>query len=525
MTKPSMQALQHAVASEMERREWAQAALTAAICRTQYPDDASGWLLGSFVALLADDKQAALTLVEERLSVEPGHLPCLLQRAECLLALGRRTDALAAADAACARAEGDASALTAIAAFLVHAREHARAVSVYDRAITAAPDDAALKSRRADVQCFLGAFDLAALDYDSVLAVDGANAEALKALSELERQTADHNSIARLEAALARNPDDRAQSIPLHFALARAYESVRDHSASWRHVSTGNALERAQMRYQPSQDRAVIDRLICAFPDLEPTAPDTTGERPIFIVGLPRTGTTLLERIVGSHSQVHPAGELSAFSEAVSAILDRERPVEQLDWVEFAALLGGVDAASLAAEYRARSQVWRGDKARFTDKQPTNFYYCPLILRAFPRACILHVTRHPLAASYAIYKTRFRGTYPFAYELGELADFYIAYRRMMSHWHRILPGRILDVAYEDIVSAQKSTTRMVLDFCGLDFEEACLDFHRNPATVTTSSVVQVRQPLYDSSLEQWRHYERELAPVRERLQAAGIAVN
>jgi hypothetical protein len=232
-----------------------------------------------------------------------------------------------------------------------------------------------------------------------------------------------------------------------------------------------------------------------------------------------------VERIIGSHSAVHAAGELPALSEAVGCVVDMGSPTPARTWLEYAAALGRLDGAAIASEYLQRARARRGERARFSDKQPTNFYYCALILRAFPNAAIVHLTRHPLAACHAIYKTRFGGTYPFAYELGELGEFYLGYRRLMAHWQRILPGRILDVAYEDIISHQEATTRRMLEYCGLAFETACLNFHLNAAPSATASSVQVRQPLYDSSVHLWRHYATQLAPLRARLEAAGIAVD
>jgi hypothetical protein len=233
----------------------------------------------------------------------------------------------------------------------------------------------------------------------------------------------------------------------------------------------------------------------------------------------------MVERILGSHSQVHPAGELPALSEAISAVLSRSADVAALDWAEYASRLSGVRGDALAGEYLARAASRRGARPRFCDKQTSNFYYCPLILRAFPNATIVHVTRHPLAACFAIYRTRFNGTFPFSYDLDELAAYYAGYRRLMAHWHAVLPGRIVDVAYEDVVGDQEATTRRLLDAAGLPFEPACLEFHRNAAAVTTASAVQVRRPLYDSSLAHWRHYARGLAPLAEKLAAAGIAVD
>ena len=525
MSTPSVADYRRTIAAHMEARDWARAAEAAAACRNQWPAEPTGWLLGSFVALLSDRPQDALALADGGIAVQPRDLACLIQRAECLLVLGRRAEAMAAADEAAEVAGNEPAALEAVNGFLVHANEHERAIRLCDRAIAAAPHDTSMLLRRATLHRYVGAFDRAAADYDAVIARDPGNAEAFKARGELRRRDAEHNSIASLEAALARNPTDPEHAVPLHFALAKAYEDVADYAASWRHVRAANGLERTRIRYDAALDRAMIEGMIAAFPDVEPVAPDTTGESPIFIVGLPRTGTTLVDQILGSHSQVHSAGELAVFYEAIGGAIGRTRPPVDLDIREYATLIAGLDGSTLAAEYLTRVKPWRGSRPRFSDKNVTNFFYIAAILRAFPRARIVHLTRHPMAACYANFKNWFRRGFPYSFDLSELADFYVGYRRLMAHWHRILPGRILDLAYEDIVTSQEATTRMLLDYCGLPFEPACLEFHTNPAAITTASSVQVRQPLYDSSLEQWRHYADGLAPLRKRLAAAGIAVD
>jgi tetratricopeptide (TPR) repeat protein len=523
MTNPSLADFQRDIASGMGRRDWPAAAAAAAACRQAWPAERVGWLAGSFVALLADQKEVALQLVEERLQAEPSDFQCLLQKAECLLALGRRSDALAVAEAAVAVAAIPA-ALDAIGEFLASAREHRRAVEIYDHAIAAAPDNLSLLTKRAMLHRFLGAFDLAARDYDKVLEVSPAHADALQGRTALNRRSTDRNTITAMEAALAAGLPNRKDAVKLHFALARSYEDLGDHAASWRHLVAGNGLERTGIQYDAQLDQTVTERIIEAFPAIEDRSPDSTGECPIFIVGLPRTGTTLVDRILGSHSQVHSAGELGALAEAIGTTVGRKIPLNTLDWVGFASAFGGLDGKSIAREYLARSRAQRGERPRFTDKNTINFYHCALIFRAFPGAHIVHVTRHPVAACHAIYKTGFAGSFPFAYHLTELADFYVGYRRLMAHWHRILPGRIFDVAYEDMVTEQETTTRRLLDYVGLPFESECLEFHRNPSAVMTNSL-QVRQPLYDTSLDQWRNYAEQLAPLRERLEAAGIPVD
>ena len=524
MTSPSLADFQRNISERMAQGDWLAAAASASACRKAWPTDRAGWLAGSFVELLADHKEAALQLVEERLATDPGDLECLVQKAECLFALGRRADALAAAEVVAACAGTMLPPLEAIAEFFGSAGEHRRAIEIYDRAVAAAPDNLSLLTKRAMLHRFLGQFELAARDYHQVLAISPAHTDALQGRTALRRQSADGSTVTAMEAALAAGPADPKDAAKLHFALAKSYEDLGDHAANWRHLSAGNGLERARMQYDARLDQTVIERIIGAFPAVECPLPDTAGESPIFIVGLPRTGTTLVDRILGSHSQVYSAGELGALSEAIGTTVGRKIPLDTLDWVGFASAFGDLDGESIAREYLARTRARRGERPRFSDKNTMNFFHCALIFRAFPNARIVHLTRHPVAACYAIYKTRFAGGFPFAYQLAELADFYVGYRLLMAHWHRILPGRILDVAYEEVVTAQEATTRRLLDYVGLPFEAECLDFHRNPAAVMTNSL-QVRQPLYDSSLNQWRNYAAQLAPLCERLKTAGIPVD
>lgn len=525
MSSPSPAAFESEIGARLCAGDLSAAAAAAAACRRAWPDVPAGWLLGSIAALMGGQRESALALAEEWLRNRPTDSQCLLQKAECLLALGQREQALEAAEAA-ARVTGEVpAALDAIGMFLVQAAEYSAALAVYDRAIAAAPADASLRDKRAVIYRYLGHFDLAAADFQAALAVSPADPEALKGLAELRRQTSACNHIAAMEAALSAAPPQSQQATTLHFALAKSYEDLAEYSASWRHLSEGNRLERARFHYDPALDRTIIERIVAGFPQVEPPAIDITGESPIFIVGLPRSGTTLAERIIGRHSQVHAAGELPALSEAVFAAAQQGASSGPGSWLELASALPRLDGEIIAREYLARARTRRGDRPRFIDKQLPNFFYCPLILRAFPRARIVHLTRHPLATCYAIYKARFQGTFPFAYDLEELGEFYLGYRRLMAHWHQVLPGRILDVAYEDIVSALEPTTRRLLEYLGLPFEAPCLEFHRNPAPSTTASAVQVRQALYDSSLDQWRHYAEQLGPLAARLASGGVPVD
>ena len=156
------------------------------------------------------------------------------------------------------------------------------------------------------------------------------------------------------------------------------------------------------------------------------------------------------------------------------------------------------------------------------DKLPFNFLYCGLIHRALPNAKIIHMTRDPMDTCYAVYKTLFGQAYPFSYDLDELAAYFLAYRRLMDHWHEVMPGQILNVAYEDVVADTESAARRLTEYCGLQWERECLEFHTSRAATTTASAAQVRQPVYSSSVQKWRHYEQQLAPLQARLLDAGL---
>ncbi len=498
----------------------AGAAAIAADCRAARPEARAGWHFGSVAALLAGQHDRALAFADEWLRTHPADAAGLLQRSKCYFARGDRASANAAASAAI-DASADPALLDAIGEYLFHVSEYPLALAAYDRALGLRPGDAHLCAKRAVMHWTLGRFDRAAADYQAVLARVPGDPGALKALVELEPQRPDHNHIAAIEAALRSVQPGSKAAATLHLALAKSYEDMGDPGASWRHLAAGNRIERALFQYEVAADQAMVERLIESFPNLETAGPDATGESPIFIVGLPRTGTTLLERIIGRHSQVHAAGELSALAEALGFALQRMSPEAANDWPHFAAR---ADAGCIAREYMARVGARRGDRPHFTDKLPTNFLYCPLILRAFPRARIVHLTRHPLAACYAIFKARFAGAYPFAYDLTELGAFYLAYRRLMAHWHGILPGRIIDVAYEDLVTGLEPTVRGLCRFLDLPYEAQCLDFHLNPAPTSTASAVQVRRKLYGTSLEQWRNYRKELNALERQLTAGGIAL-
>jgi tetratricopeptide (TPR) repeat protein len=483
----------------------------------------------------------ALGRIERALAIEPDNARLMIQRGQCLLALARLPQACEAAAAAQRSASGDAVLLDAIGSLYSRANDQHRALAAYDQAVALAPGNPLFVFNRATVRRFLGQLAEAEADYDRVIALNPSDYEAYRNRSNLRPQTAHMNHIAELEALAARSKPDWRGEVQLHYALAKEYEDLADYQKSFQHLQHGARVRRQHLRYDVANDLATVDWIIEAFPgapDASLAAASSTDARstgacsdaPIFIVGLPRSGSTLVDRILGCHSQLHCAGELKHFALAIVDAVRAQSGNAQLSRRELVAGSANLDFAALGRDYLARARAAGAAGAdgapggRFTDKMPLNYLYCGLIARALPNARIVHVSRSPMAACYAIHKTLFEDGYPFSYELAELGQYYLGYRRLMAHWHATLPQAILALRYEDLVADQLGQTRRLLAFCGLEWQQACVQFHDNPAPTTTASAAQVRRPLYDSSVAQWRHYEQQLAPLSSQLSAAGIRI-
>jgi hypothetical protein len=241
---------------------------------------------------------------------------------------------------------------------------------------------------------------------------------------------------------------------------------------------------------------------------------------PIFVVGQPRTGTTLVERIITSHSQVHSAGELKQFGQCVRRLTEYREPTRYS--AKLATLAADVDCTRLGKAYMATTAKMRGDLPRFVDKLPPNYLYIPLILKALPNAKIVHLTRNPMDACFASFKQLFADAYPHSYDQQEMARHHARYYRLMAVWRERFAGRFFDISYEETAGNLEPNARALIEFLELPWEDACLNFHQQKAAVTTASAVQVRQPVHTRSIGRWRRYERQLEPMRRELEKEGV---
>jgi tetratricopeptide (TPR) repeat protein len=452
-----------------------------------------------------------------------------LRGAQRLAAGGRLREAAAACGEAARGAPRNALFWDALGTTLSRAGEQRRALEAYRQALELSPDDPRILFNRAAVCRFLGELAQAEEDYDRVIRLDPEDWEAYKNRSDLRVQTAQRNHIAELESVLARRHPPWGGEVALRYALAKECEDLRLHARAFEHLARGAGLRREHLRYDVATDEQTAGWIIEAFGALPAIPPPAAGhspvppaEAPIFIVGLPRSGSTVVDRVLDCHPDVSSAGELPCFTQALVDAVPRASDGGPPSRRQLIARAAELDFAALGRDYLRRARAAGAATGRFTDKMPLNYLYCGLIRRALPHARIVHVTRSPMAACYAMYKTLFNEGYPFSYDQAELGRYYAAYRRLMTFWHSRLPGAILEVRYEALVSDQEGETRRLLQFCGLSWHEACLDFHANPAPVTTASAAQVRRPLYDSAIVQWRHYGAQLAPLAQALAAAGL---
>jgi hypothetical protein len=488
----------------------------------EYPQFLPGWHSASVIALASGRNDDALTAIQRALEGGVPEARFHLQYARCLAAVGRLVEARDSGATALKAAGNDAPLLDAIGSLFSSIGDQKPALAAYSKAIALDPRQATYWYNRAAVERFVGELDKAEADYDQAIRLKPDDCEAHLNRSGLRTQTQARNHIGDLESLLSSRLPWRGE-VQIRYALAKEHEDLGRYGEAWRQLESGARLRRTHLSYRVDTDVDTVRWIIDAFPSVQAHPLDLTlRPRPIFIVGLPRSGTTLVERILGSHSDVFAAGELNHFAEALTTAARAQsggRPLARQQFIEISRQL---DFSKLGEDYINRVLRLPFRQGHFTDKMPLNYLYCGLIRRALPQARIIHVTRHPIASCYAMFKTFFKDGYPFSYDLGDLAQYYVGYRRLMRHWHATMPDFIFDISYENLVLEQEDETRRLLLACNLEWQDACLHFHANPAATTTASAAQVRQPLYDTSLAQWRHYEQQLDGLRSQLLAAGI---
>jgi tetratricopeptide (TPR) repeat protein len=468
-----------------------------------------------------DDAELLLEAVLERV---PDYLAARYDYVSVLLGRHKHQQALAELDKLLAIDPANRQYRTLYATATVGLGDHARAIALYEDLLRGAPPGtpsaAELHVSIAHSLKTLGRQPDAIDEYRAAARERSDFGDAYWSLANLKTYRftdAELESMRIAEAGPATGLVDRYH---LCFALGKAYEDRGEYPESWCCYERGNALKRAESRYRPEviERNTANQRMVCTRDFFEQrTGYGVASTAPIFVVGLPRSGSTLIDQILASHSEVEGTQELADVPRLVLALQGRESDFESPRYPAVLAQLPVAESVRFAEEYLSGTRVYRTGKPRFIDKMPNNFRHIGFIRLMFPNAKIIDARREPMACCFGNLKQLFARGQEFTYSIEDIARYYRTYLELMEHWDAALPGRVLRVHHEDVVDDLEGSVQRILDFCELPFEPACVEFHRTERSIRTASSEQVRQPIFREGLDQWRHYEAWLGPLRETL--------
>jgi tetratricopeptide (TPR) repeat protein len=400
--------------------------------------------------------------------------------------------------------------------------DYPQALTLYEALLAETPHDPELRVSVAYAMKTLGRTAEAIDSYRAAAAAEAHFGEAYWGLANLKTYRFTEAEITRMRTAQAAARIQSVDRYHLCFALGKALEDGGRYAESFAYYERGNALKKAEGRYRPEplERNARLQASVCTrefFAAREGVG--CADGSPIFIVGLPRSGSTLIEQILASHSSVEGTMELAEIPRLVQNLQGREPAHPTPRYPAMLAGLAAEDFVRLGENYLADTRAYRTGKPYFVDKMPNNFRDLGLIHLILPNAKIIDARRDPLACCFGNYKQLFASGQQFTYGVEDIARYYRMYEQLMAHWDEVLPGRILRVQHEDLVNDLETNVRRLLQFCGLEFEPGCLEFHKTARSVHSASSEQVRRPLYREGLDQWRRYEPWLGPMKEALAA------
>jgi tetratricopeptide (TPR) repeat protein len=462
---------------------------------------------------------AALAAYRRALGLRAGYVEAQMGVARALQGLDKLADAEREARNAIVLAPEKAEAHALLGGILFESGDAERSAAAYDAALRLDPDLMRAHLGRGSVLVEWGRFDEAEAEFLRALELEPDNVAARVSLVQVKKVAKDDANFGALAAEavnVATMP--RQKAIALHFALGKCYDDSGDYDRAFEHFEAGCKLKRSTIHYDADAVDRLIDRVIEFFDVDTLRRLGTDGDPsdvPVFVLGMARSGTTLTEQIIASHPRVHGAGELPDLLDLAN------RPNDVDDGRGFPDDMIGLSAADfgrLGRRYVDGLRQRSPDAARITDKMPANFLCIGLIRLMLPNAKIVHVKRNPVDTCLSGYSRLFNRGQLQSYDLTELGRYYRAYARLMDHWYSVLPsGAMLNVQYEDLVADNEAQARRLIAYCGLEWDDACLEFFANERSIRTASVVQVRQPIYKTSLDRWKRYERHLAPLLEVL--------
>lgn len=487
----------------------------------RHPNDVAALCLLADVVERHDRMAEAETLLKRCLELAPGFARARHNYAVVLLRQNKAAAALEETGRLLSHAPGDPELRKLRSAILVRLREYDDAISICEELLEEDPQQPAVWTSLGHMLKSVGRRDDSIEAYRKAIAMAPHFGEPYWSLANLKTFRMTDADVNAMQAQLARPLLDEADRLHMHFAIGRALEDRGEFEKSFRHYEEGNRLRRNRCRYDPTELTGHVRRSKELFTTeffAQRAAVGASERDAIFIVGLPRSGSTLVEQILATHSLVEGTAELPEIAAIAKSLDSWKTGPDAMRYPEVLAAMQEHAFRELGQAYLEQTRVQRKLGAPFfIDKMPNNFAHVGLIHLILPNARIIDVRRHPLACGFSVFKEHFARAQNFSYSLETIGSYYANYVALMEHFDAVLPGRVHRIFYESLVDDTEQEIRRLLDYCRLPFEESCLDFHQNPRAVSTASSEQVRTPIFRSGLEHWRNYESFLGPLKAAL--------
>lgn len=463
-------------------------------------------------------REEAVARFRLSLAINPKFAPAYHYLALTLLDAERIKDAIPLLRKAVALRPNYYEAMLSLANTLEMAGELTEALTIYDTLIERLPNNIAIHNNMGNILRNLGKIDEAITHYEKALELDPDHVSAYYNLSR-SRVGSGKKDLARMESMFDDARLNNEQKCSLHFTVGKIYDDMGDYKKAFDHFDTGNKLDTRDKPFDAKQHSMAVERVMATFNQeffANRKGMGSESDLPVFILGMPRSGTTLVEQTLASHPLVFGAGELSNIGQLVASLPERQGKLAS--YPDSATLIDAITACQLGEEYVAYlKSVSEGTAIRVTDKMPGNFMNIGFIAIILANAKIIHCQRHPLDTCLSNYFQHFTQVLPFSRNLADLGSYYRDYLKIMEHWHTVSPLPILDVPYEEMANNHEEMSKKIIEFVGLEWDEACLNFHKTKRPVKTASNWQVRQPVYTSSVARWKNYDAFIQPLKDAL--------
>jgi tetratricopeptide (TPR) repeat protein len=485
------------------------------------PDLVEAHFLVGLIALELKQTWTAVSAFGSVTKLQEDHGAAWAQLARLFMRAGQVARADAALEKAVKHHDGNPIVLDLIGAVYSLLGDQQEASKWVAKAVKQQPKNVMFLVNQANSHMFLGELKEAEEVLHKVLGMQPGNPNANWVLSNV-RKARDREHVEQLERLVQREYRDQRALAFLYYGLGKELEDLEEWDKAFEAFAAGAKARRSTIEFDEQAEIEMFQAFGDTFTNewLAQVATGHNDPSPIFVVGQPRTGTTLVERIITSHSQVHSAGELKQFGTCIRRLSNYREPTRYS--AKLVKLAADLDCEKLGKAYMRTTAKMRGTLPRFVDKLPPNYLYVPLILKALPEAKIVHLRRNPMDACFASFKQLFADAYPHSYDQAEMARHHARYYHLMALWRERFAGRFLDIAYEDTARDLEPNARALIDFLELPWEDACLHFHKQDTAVTTASAVQVRQPAHTRSIGRWLRYEEQLGLMRKTLKEQGV---